>query len=109
MGIERKLMYTGITSSSKGKIKIYCKGQLYLCGRCNTVHESQCPKRKEELIKEAEEKLDQSLKMKILVVFDSTLRLTNQLALNADVICILSGQIKQHSQNRPTGDRWLKF
>ena len=34
---------------------------------------------------EAEEKLDRSLKTKTLVVSDSTLRLTNQLALNADV------------------------
>ena len=93
MGIERKLMYTGITSSRKGRIRIYYKGQPYLCGRCNTVHESQCPKRKEELIKEAEEKLDGSLKTKTLVVSDSTLRLTNQLALNADVTCIPGGQI----------------
>ena len=38
----------------------------------NTVHESQCPKRKEELIKEAEAKLDRSLKTKTLVVSDST-------------------------------------
>ena len=61
-------MYTGITSCRKGRIRVYYKGQPYLCGRCNTVHESQCPKRKEELIKEAEEKLDQSLKTKTLVV-----------------------------------------
>ena len=51
MGIERKLMYTGITSGRKGRIRVYYKGQPYLCGRCNTVHESQCPKRKEELIR----------------------------------------------------------
>ena len=50
-------MYTGITRDRKGRIRVYYKLQPYLCGRCNTVHESQCPKRKEELIKEAE-KLD---------------------------------------------------
>ena len=44
-------------------------------------------------MKEAEEKLDRNLKTKTLVVSDSTLRLTNQLALNADVTCILGGQI----------------
>ena len=93
MGIERKFMYTGITSGRKGRIRVHYKGQPYLCGRCNTVHKSQCPKRKEELIKEAEEKLDQSLKAKTLVVPDSTLWLTNRLALNADVTCIPGGQI----------------
>ena len=93
MGIKRKLMYTGITSDGKGRIRVNYKGQPYLCGRCNTVHESQCPKRKKELIKEVEEKLDRRLKTKTLVVSDSTLRLTNQLALNADVTCIRGGQI----------------
>ena len=51
ISIERKLMYTGITSGRKGRIRVFYKGQPYLCG-------SQCPKRKEELMKEAEEKLD---------------------------------------------------
>ena len=89
---ERKLMYTGITSSRKGRIRVYYKRQQYLCGICNIVHESQCPKRK-ELIKEAEEKLDRNLNTKTLVVFHSTLRVTNQLALYADVTCIPGGQI----------------
>ena len=57
-------MYTGITSGRKARIRVYYKGQPYLCGRSDTVHESQCPKRKEELVKEAEEKLDRSLKTK---------------------------------------------
>ena len=92
MGIKRKLMYTGITRGRKGRIRVYYKLQPYLCGRCNTVHESQCPKRKEELIKEAE-KLDRRLKTKTLVVSDSTFWLTNQVALNADVTCIPGGQI----------------
>ena len=93
MGIKRKLMYTRITSGRKGRIRVYYKEQPYLCGRCDTVRESQCPKRKEELIKEAEEKLDRNLKTKTLAVSESTLRLTNQLALNADATCIPGGQI----------------
>ena len=44
MGTERKLMYTGITSGRKGRIRVSYKGQPYLCGRCNIIHESQCPK-----------------------------------------------------------------
>ena len=44
-------------------------------------------------MKEAEEKLDRNLKTKTLVVSDSTLRLTNQLARNADITCIPGGQI----------------
>ena len=54
MGIKRKLMYSGITSGLKGRIRVYYEGQLYLCGRCNTVNESQCLKRKEKLIKEVQ-------------------------------------------------------
>ena len=50
-------------------------------------------KEKNKLIKEAEEKLDGSLITKTLVVSDSTLWLTNQLALNADVTCIPDEQI----------------
>ena len=86
-------MYTGITSGRKERISVYYKGQPYLSGRCNTVHESQCPGREEKLIKEAEEKLDRSLKTKTQIASDSYLRLTNQFALNADVTCIPGGQI----------------
>ena len=44
-------------------------------------------------MKEESEKLDRSIKTNTLIVSDSTMRLTNEKAMNADVICMPGGKI----------------
>ena len=49
-------------------------------------------------MKEESEKLDRSIKTKTLIISDLTMRLTNEKAMNADVICGKIGHIT-HSIN----------
>ena len=56
-------------------------------------HERICPKKVEERVKKKRKRLDREVKTKTLIMSDSTLRMKNQKAMNADIICISGGKI----------------
>ena len=51
------------------------------------------PQKVEEMVKEEKERLDREVKTKTIIMSDSTLRMANHKAMNADIICISGGKI----------------
>ena len=93
LSIPRTVFYVGPHTEIKGKLRVFYKGQPYHCFKCDTTHERIRPKKVEETVKEEEERLDREVKTKTLIMSDSTLRMANQKAMNADIICISGGKI----------------
>ena len=93
LSIPRTVFYVGPHTEIKGKLKVFYKGQPYHCFKCDTTHERICPKKSRRKGKKEEERLDREVKNKTLIMSDSTLRMANQKAMNADIICISGGRI----------------
>ena len=92
LSIPRTVFYVGPHTEIKGKLRVFYKGQPY-CFKCDTTHEQICPKKVEERVKEEEERLDREVKTKTLIMSDLTLKMANQKAMNAGIICISGGKI----------------
>ena len=93
LSIPRTVFYAGLHTEIKRKLRVFYKGQPYHCFKCDTTHVLICPNKVEERVKEEGKRLDREVKTKTLIMSDSTLRMANQRAMNADIICILGGTI----------------
>ena len=98
MSIPRTVFYVGPHKELKKSLEYFTKVNHTIV--LNVIlHMNECvPKKVEERVKEEEERPDREVKTKTLIMSDSTLRMANQKAMNADIICISGGKIG-HIQN----------